>query len=103
MADQRAAAVRDRVDPAEGVRPVRRLEGALEDLLEHGPDLVEDSGPEVGGVRDAQHPCRVTMFPARRLRGRPSANAPMRTMFLTYLLLIVIGLGYFTIIGLTHH
>jgi hypothetical protein len=27
----------------------------------------------------------------------------MRAMFLTYLLLIVLGLAYFTVIGLTHH
>jgi hypothetical protein len=27
----------------------------------------------------------------------------MRAMFFTYLLLIVAGLTYFTIIGLTHH
>ena len=27
----------------------------------------------------------------------------MRTMFLTYLLLIVAGLTYFAVIGLTHH
>ena len=27
----------------------------------------------------------------------------MRTMFLTYLLLIVLGLAYFTVIGLAHH
>jgi hypothetical protein len=30
-------------------------------------------------------------------------NGPMRAMFLTYLLMIVAGLTYFTIIGLTHH
>jgi hypothetical protein len=28
---------------------------------------------------------------------------PMRVMFTTYLLLIVAGLTFFTIIGLTHH
>jgi hypothetical protein len=28
---------------------------------------------------------------------------PMRVVFVTYLLLIVAGLTYFTIIGLTHH
>jgi len=27
----------------------------------------------------------------------------MRTMFWTYLLLILVGLAYFTVIGLTHH
>jgi len=27
----------------------------------------------------------------------------MRAMFVTYLLLIVAGLAYFTVIGLTHH
>ena len=27
----------------------------------------------------------------------------MRTMFLTYLLLILVGLAYFTVIGLAHH
>ena len=43
------------------------------------------------------------MFPARRPRGSTSGEAPMRVMFLTYLLLIVVGLAYFTVIGLTHH
>jgi hypothetical protein len=33
-------------------------------------------------------------------RGREEA---MRVMFTTYLLIIVAGLTYFTIIGLTHH
>jgi hypothetical protein len=27
----------------------------------------------------------------------------MRTMFVTYLLVIVAGLAFFTIVGLTHH
>jgi hypothetical protein len=27
----------------------------------------------------------------------------MRTVFVTYLLLIVVGLTYFTVVGLTHH
>jgi hypothetical protein len=30
-------------------------------------------------------------------------RAGMRAIFVTYLLLIVVGLTYFTIIGLTHH
>jgi len=30
-------------------------------------------------------------------------DLPMRVIFATYLLLIVAGLTYFTIIGLTHH
>jgi hypothetical protein len=30
-------------------------------------------------------------------------SAAMRTMFIAYLLLIVAGLTYFTVIGLTHH
>jgi hypothetical protein len=34
------------------------------------------------------------------LRGN---GAPMRAIFLTYMLVIVAGLTYFTIIGLTHH
>jgi hypothetical protein len=37
---------------------------------------------------------------ARRARGSPDS---MRAMFVTYLLLIVAGLTYFTIIGLSHH
>jgi hypothetical protein len=28
---------------------------------------------------------------------------PMRAVFVTYLLVIVAGLTYFTIVGLTHH
>jgi hypothetical protein len=28
---------------------------------------------------------------------------PMRAVFVTYLLVIVTGLTYFTIVGLTHH
>jgi hypothetical protein len=35
-----------------------------------------------------------------RVEERPGA---MRAMFLTYLLLIVVGLAYFSVIGLTHH
>jgi hypothetical protein len=31
------------------------------------------------------------------------ARRHMRAMFLTYLLLIVLGLAYFTLIGLAHH
>jgi len=27
----------------------------------------------------------------------------MRTVFVTYLLVIVVGLTYFTVVGLTHH
>jgi len=27
----------------------------------------------------------------------------MRAMFVTYLLLVVVGIAYFSIIGLTHH
>jgi hypothetical protein len=38
-----------------------------------------------------------------RKTARGVANRPMRAIFLTYLLLIVAGLTYFTIIGLTHH
>ena len=34
-------------------------------------------------------------------RGVP--KGPMRAIFLTYLLMIVAGLTYFTIIGLTHN
>ena len=33
----------------------------------------------------------------------PGRDPVMRVIFLTYLVLIVAGLTYFTIIGLTHH
>jgi hypothetical protein len=33
----------------------------------------------------------------------PGTERLMRAMFVTYLLVIVAGLTYFTIIGLTHH
>jgi hypothetical protein len=37
-------------------------------------------------------------------RSRPAGIATaMRAVFVTYLLVIVAGLTYFTIIGLTHH
>jgi hypothetical protein len=40
----------------------------------------------------------------RRLPAAPGATVePMRAMFLIYLLAIVAGLAYFTVIGLTHH
>jgi hypothetical protein len=35
--------------------------------------------------------------------GSPGRERAMRVMFATYLLIIVAGLTYFTIIGLTHH
>jgi hypothetical protein len=36
-------------------------------------------------------------------RRSPGKGGAMRVIFITYLLLIVAGLTYFTIIGLTHH
>jgi hypothetical protein len=38
-----------------------------------------------------------------RETARGVAKRPMRAVFVTYLLVIVAGLTYFTIIGLTHH
>ena len=37
---------------------------------------------------------------AGRALGR---DDPMRAMFVTYLVIIVAGLTYFTVVGLTHH
>ncbi len=37
------------------------------------------------------------------LAGSGYGTAHMRAVFVTYLLVIVAGLTYFTIIGLTHH
>ena len=36
----------------------------------------------------------------RPVRAKPNA---MKAVFWTYVLVICIGLGYFTVIGLTHH
>jgi hypothetical protein len=42
--------------------------------------------------------------PARRREGVPAGYLiGMRAMFVAYLVLIVAGLAYFTVIGLTHH
>ena len=38
-----------------------------------------------------------------RREGRSRVGAAMRAMFITYLVVIVAGLVYFTVIGLTHH
>jgi hypothetical protein len=44
-------------------------------------------------------------LPRARLRQASRLRGPvlMRTMFITYLLLVVAGLGYFVTIGLLHH
>ena len=34
---------------------------------------------------------------------RAGYRCPVRAMFVTYLLVIVLGLTFFTIVGLTHH
>ena len=41
--------------------------------------------------------------PGLRQAGRLRASVLMRAMFITYLLLVVAGLGYFITIGLLHH
>ena len=43
--------------------------------------------------------------PAHRFdaAGLPGTRGRMRTMFVLYALIIVAGLAYFTVIGLTHH
>jgi hypothetical protein len=50
VADQRAVLPGQRVQAAEGVVPVRVVEGAVERLVEQPPDRREDLPRHVGGV-----------------------------------------------------
>ncbi len=85
VADEPAAVVvvGERVHPAERVLPVGVLEVALEDLHEHGAELVEELGLELGGVGDADH-SRSTGQPLRSHSGTPpsttwiTSSAPWR-------------------------